>query len=391
MFSFVASHVSVDDTTNLSGTINLSGTKCWSTNATTVLGSPSGSSGSILPLIATSLGIRMADDENTLFVADHFNDRIIMVRLNSSFNSSVFAQGRGGNVTQMFKPADVFPTAKYVHVMDNGNFRVVKWLRNGSNPVVAAGITGTSGTSLATLSSSFFIFVDQYDNLYVSDTYNQRVLRFNSSSVSGANGINIAGTGSSGAGNNQFNMPNGIFVDSNGTLYVADFNNQRIQRWFSGASSGTRVAGSGIAGCTTTQLNKPTSVVVDSDGYIYVTELQCHRVTRWAPNATSGVCIAACTGVYGVGPNQLNAPQALEFDSVGALYVSDQSNNRVQQFRALGACGKYPLLTTVNLLLPFPETQLFLQERKHQSPIRFQRGALHYQDLQEWPAQLRHQ
>ena len=329
------------DTTYFSGNPNLSGIKCWSTNATTVLGSAGGTSGSVLPLIATSLGIRVADDENTLYVTDQFNDRLIKVSLNSSFNSSIFAQGRGGNATQMFKPADVFPTSTSVYVMDNGNFRVVRWLKNGSNPVVVAGITGTSGSTLATLSSSFFIFVDQYDNLYVSDTYNQRVLCFNSSTVSGANGKSIAGTGVSGSGISQFNMPNGIFVDTNGTLFVADFNNNRIQRWFSGAPSGTRVAGDGTVGCAATQVYHPTSVVVDSNGYIYVTELACSRVARWAPNATSGVCIAACTGVSGVGPNQLNAPQAFAFDTGGALYVSDQSNNRVQKFQALSGCGKY--------------------------------------------------
>ena len=253
-------------------------------------------------------------------------------------------------------PADIAVTATSVYVLDRGNYRVVKWLTNGSNPVTVAGVNGTTGTSLSTFASFYFIFVDQYDNLYVSDTYNHRVLLFNASSLGGMNGKLVAGTGSLGSSTTKLNTPNGLFVDGSGTLYIADFNNHRIQRWPLGATSGTRVAGDGAPGSPSTHLTKPTFVVVDNNGYMYVTENQYSRVTRWIPNVANGQCIAACTGVAGTGPNQLNAPQALAFDSNGSLYVSDQSNSRVQKFQIMGDCGKYTgifLTRSAQLLIVF--------------------------------------
>ena len=241
----------------------------------------------------------------------------------------------------MTNPADVFVTPTAVYVLDKDNYRIVRWLKNGSNPVIVAGINGSTGTALNQISWSYFIFVDQYANLYVSDTNNHRVLLFNSTSSSGSNGRVIAGDGTGASSGSQLNNPNGIFVDGNGTLYIADLRNHRIQRWYRGAGSGSRVAGDGTNGSSLSQLFFPTSVFVDSNEYIYVTQLKYSRVTRWTVNATFGVCIAGCTGVSGVGPNQLSGAQSLAFDSCGSLYVSDQGNHRVQKFQIIVDCGEY--------------------------------------------------
>ena len=54
---------------------------------------------------------------------------------------------------------------------------------------------------------------------------------------------------------------------------------------------------------------------------------------RWANNYTAGgTCIVGCSRVAGAGATQLSGPRDLKFDASGNLYVSDQTNNRVQKF-----------------------------------------------------------
>jgi sugar lactone lactonase YvrE len=154
----------------------------------------------------------------------------------------------------------------------------------------------------------------------------------------------VAGTGTVGSAANEFNNPCGIFIDDAQTLYVADYDNHRIQKWTDTASSGITVAGTGISGSSLAHLSYPNSLVVDTNGYIYIADSGNNRIVKWAPNATSGVCVAACTDTSGNQANQLYNPYALAFDSNGSMYISDAYNNRVQKFQILNNISECPLL-----------------------------------------------
>lgn len=102
-----------------------------------------------------------------------------------------------------------------------------------------------------------------------------------------------------GSATNQLFTPFGLFVDSLNSLYIADCNNNRIQRWLSGATTGTTVAGQANAtsGSGTTYLSGPGGVTVDSSGNIYIADSSNSRVERWASGATSGTTITGTTGM----------------------------------------------------------------------------------------------
>jgi sugar lactone lactonase YvrE len=209
---------------------------------------------------------------------------------------------------------------------------VQKTALDGSNPSTVPGLSG--------LNSSYYLYVDDNDNVYLSDTFNYRVLLFLSNST---NFSIVAGTGVQGSNNDQLNQPYGVFVNQNGTIYIADCNNHRIMKWFSGAASGLMVAGDATPGASATQLYWPTQIIVDTNEYMYISEAGNWRITRWAPNSNFGVCIAACTGTAGTASTQLNAPYSLAFDSHGSLYVSDRSNNRVQKFQIIVYQGTFSI------------------------------------------------
>ena len=312
----------------------LSSVARWSQNGITVAGSANGLDGSSLDRLSGSTSAYYGDD-GILYISDAGNDRIVLIAPNSTTPIAVI--GRRSDYIIFAYPAAIFVTQASIYVMDTGNFRVQKWSKDFYDPMTVAGISGVGGnsTEMALLSAAFSLFVDNYGNVFVSDTDNHRVMKFPSNSISGTNGMIVAGIGVRGSNNNQLNYPMGIFVTNNGILYIADRKNHRIQKWIVGQTSGEIVGGTGTAGSSLSQLNSPFSVVVDSDGYMYITDQGNSRIVRWGPHASAGECIVACSGTSGISSNQLKHPTTITFDSIGSMYVNDLSNNRVQKFEIL--------------------------------------------------------
>jgi sugar lactone lactonase YvrE len=301
----------------------VSSSSYWAQNATTVAGQADGTSGSSIHYLNSNVGISISNDD-TLYIADQNNNRIVVVQLNGMANVSIIGSGSGSSASQFKSPSDVCVTNTSIYVMDTDNNRVQKWFRNGSNPTTMPG-----GSAF---NSSDYLFVDKYMNLYVSNYWGNKVNRFapNSSSP-----VRVAGNGIAGSAANQVYNPGGLFVDDAYTIYVADSQNNRIQKWAYNASSGITIAGTGVLGSSLKQLNYPRSLAVDANGHMYIADTLNHRILAWAPNATSGVCVAACTNTTGNRADMLNFPQVVAFDSNGSMYVSDNGNNRVQKFTLL--------------------------------------------------------
>ena len=212
--------------------------------------------------MSSSQGIQIVDN-NTLYIADTGNRRVVVVQPGSANATAIFGSGPGSGADQFNQPTDVFVTNTSIYVLDRANYRVQKWARNGVNGTTVAGITGSAGTSASTITfgNSYGIYVDRYGYLYVSDTANDRVLRFSPGSTSGDSAVVVAGTGTGGTGPSQLKGPYGIFVDDDQNIYIADTGNHRIQRWAYGVCPGVTVAGTGTSGTLDTQLHNPISVI----------------------------------------------------------------------------------------------------------------------------------
>jgi sugar lactone lactonase YvrE len=89
-------------------------------------------------------------------------------------------------------------------------------------------------------------------------------------------------------------FPLGIILDSSNTLYVADGDNNRVQKLLWGNTSATTIAGNqnGIVGSNASLLAYPNDIAVDSNGNVYVVDTNNNRIQLWYVNASSGITVA---------------------------------------------------------------------------------------------------
>ncbi|CAF4716207.1 unnamed protein product, partial [Rotaria socialis] len=98
------------------------------------------------------------------------------------------------------------------------------------------------------------------------------------------------------------------------------------------AKEGIVVAGGQGQGNALTQLYHPQGLFVDTLGTLYVADYGNHRVMRWTQgDKKQGAVIVGGNG-QGEGANQSSYPWGLSFDRHGNLYVADAGNSRVQRF-----------------------------------------------------------
>jgi DNA-binding beta-propeller fold protein YncE len=124
-----------------------------------------------------------------------------------------------------------------------------------------------------------------------------------------------------------FNRPEGLGLDIDGRLYVADSCNHRILIF---APDGTPLRSHGRAGRGPGEFSYPYDVRVDSAGRQFVCEFGNSRIQIFDANDQP----LEILGGAGPAPGQLNNPWAIALDSFGNLYVADSMNHRVQKFIA---------------------------------------------------------
>jgi sugar lactone lactonase YvrE len=299
----------------------------------TVAGYGNGTAGTALNALNSPWGLAL-DVNDSLYVADFINSRVMKLQAGSLTGSIVAGTGvYGSNATQLRYPAELAVDANSnIYVNDDYNYRVMLWHKNSSSGVRVAG-SGTSGSTNNTIGLSAGLAVDSQGNIYVSDQGNHRIMKW---APNATFGTLVAGmTGVHGNSSQLLYKPYGLYLDeTNSYLYIADWGNNRIQRYsVNVTTNGTTVAGGNGAGSGSDQFNQPYGVCVSKTGDIYIADEGNHRIQRWSPGASSGVTIVGITGVSGTNATMLNAPAHVALSKNETfLYVSDTNNHRVQRF-----------------------------------------------------------
>lgn len=119
----------------------------------------------------------------------------------------------------------------------------------------------------------------------------------------------------------KLSFPSCVALAPDGSLLVTDTNNHRIQRFEPGQLQGKTVAGSesGKAGAGPSELNMPTGLCVAADGSIFVADRMNSRILRFESSSRAGTA-----GEVIAGPELLERPWGLALAADGAIFVSDE-------------------------------------------------------------------
>src|SRR3990172_3595739 len=182
---------------------------------------------------------------------------------------------------------------------------------------------GSQGTGDGQFDIPVAVAMDSSGNIYVTDTFNHRIQKFDSS------GTFITKWGSYGSGDGQFNSPHGIALDTSGNVYVTDYQNNRVQKF---DSSGTFIKKWGSYGSGDGQFHYPYGVAVDSSGNVYVVDNSNHRIQKFDSNGN----FITKWGSQGSEDGQFWGPHGIAVDSSENVYIVDNNNNRIQKFDSNG-------------------------------------------------------
>ena len=137
-------------------------------------------------------------------------------------------------------------------------------------------------------------------------------------------GEKIRTFGTQGSGNGQLSEAYGVTVDKDDNTYVADYDNNIIQKF---NSKGKFVAAVGGCGSNQLQFDYPVGIVYNHrDNNLYVADQWNHRIQV----LTTDLKFVRSFGTRGSGNGQFTYPSNIAFDDANNLYVSDESNHRVQ-------------------------------------------------------------
>jgi len=257
-------------------------------------------------------------------------------------------------------------------VADSINNRILRFdsAHTKANGADADGVLGQanftswlSSTTQNGMKYGYQLALTSGGTLFVADGPNNRVLRFDdaASKANGANADGVLGQAdytSSGSATTQAGMswPQGVCVDGT-TLYVADTDNYRVLRFDNAAGKANGANADGVlgqpdytsGGWATTQagLGGPTGLAIDTAGRLYVADSGNTRVMIF--NSAAGKANGAnadnvlgqenfTSSAAATAQNRMDNARGVCTDSTNnRLFVADFQNHRVLQFNASGA------------------------------------------------------
>jgi tripartite motif-containing protein 71 len=323
------------------------------------------------------------DPSGNVYVCDTNNSRIQKFTSTGTYLAQWGSFGSGNGQFQFAWGVGVDAVGN-VYVADNGNNRIQKFTGAG----VYLTQWGSMGTGDGQFDAPVSLSIDTEANVYVMETGNHRVQKFSGAgvlesrwpmtyafdlrgptvfntffspagigAVSGpyvyvaqASGIVRARSfggatfelyGSPGSGDGQYSLPSGVATDAAGLVYVADTNNNRIQKL---TANGVFITKWGSLGTGNGQFNSPAAIAIDPAGNVFVVDQVNHRIQKFT---TNGAYLLQW-GSLGSGNGQFGFAAGIAIDRNGIVYVADSdstgNNARVQKFTVDGTyLGQWPM------------------------------------------------
>ncbi|CAF4038729.1 unnamed protein product [Adineta steineri] len=214
-------------------------------------------------------------------------------------------------------PTDLtFDTNGFMYVVDNGNNRVQKFALGSINGTTVAGTIGSHSSALTDLDEPTAIDIDNNSNMYILDMGNTRLVKWAPNAIMGTLLI------SDNSLNNVYGMIR--MPNSSNQVYMCDEGSDEIHVWAYGASS-QNMSLQTVNDSQHNSLNNPTSMVLDPYGNLYVADTDNDRVVMYCVNSTVGIVVAEDNNSV----PSLQKPVAVAFDSDLNLYLVSTDSDQV--------------------------------------------------------------
>jgi sugar lactone lactonase YvrE len=299
-------------------------------------------------------GLDFGPDGN-LYVADRVNHRIRKITPSGTVTTIAgsvqgFADGAGTSALFNSPMNLTVDNTGIIYVADSGNNRIRKIMTDGT---VTTLVGSAEGFADGTVSNALFyspegIFITTNGIIYIGDTGNQRIRKImpdgTVTTLAGGTLGNADGIGTAA----QFWSPCGLTVDSNGTVFVAEKKN-RIRKitdsgvvtTFVGSSTSGYIDGVG----TTARLNTPFDVTVDSSGILYVTDSGNNRIRKIMPDGTISTLAGSTNGyVDGIGTAaKFNYPIGICLSNDGSLFIGESGGGKIRKITTTLSSSNFTL------------------------------------------------
>jgi trimeric autotransporter adhesin len=303
------------------------------------------------------------DGAGNIYIADYDNDVIRKVTASTGIISTLAGDGAVGYVgdggpatsAELYWPTGVaVDTAGNIYIADQDNY-VIRKVTASTGIITTIAGNGTAAypgdggpATSAELSLPQGVAVDTAGNIYIADTFNDRI-RVVGSALPTIN--TVAGNGTEGYSGDggaaisaELHLPLGVAVDSAGNIYIADYGNNRIREGTLSTGIISTVAGNGTAGysgdggaATSAELYDAPGVAVDGAGNIYIADYDNNRIRKVTVSTgiISTVAGNGTAGYSGDGGAAINAeldnPSGVAVDGAGNIYIADYYNHRIRK------------------------------------------------------------
>ncbi|MCD6476069.1 MAG: glycosyltransferase family 39 protein [Anaerolineaceae bacterium] len=260
---------------------------------------------------------------------------LFQIWLNRDYSKYAEVKGSSSLTTETWSPADLF--RMYIRkdvvaqIWEYGvvpEFEVLieedPYLLNTID-LLPDRVIGGQGSDPGLFNSPRGLAVAEDGSIYVADSMNHRIQHFSPTGDLISSWGSFADDSLEPADGGTFNEPWDVAVGPEGNVYVADTWNHRIQK-FTPEGDFIAMWGAFGTGETTSAMWGPRSIVVDPDGLVYVTDTGNKRVVIFTSDGEA----YGTFGSVGFDPGQFDEPVGIALDTENNIFVADTWNRRLQ-------------------------------------------------------------